>query len=300
MEPHFHLSRREKTDMVLTYLRGSLGYFVIALICACLGMVFNALTPQVIRITVDSILDTEPANLPGFLENIIPLESLRAEPLTALWIAAGAVLLFAILRGLCNYGQRLNLAKGSEGFVKRIRDGLFSHIQHLSYAWHTAHSTGDMIQRCTSDVDVIRNFVCNQLVEVVRTIFLILLYLSIMFSMNVKLSLVATVFIPIVGLFSGVFYRKISSRFKVADEAEGELTTCAQENLTGVRVVRAFGRERYEVERFETKNSRFSQLWIRLGKLLSVYWASGTFLTSLQVMVIILVGVNEKIGRAHV
>ncbi len=296
MEPHFHLSRREKTDMVLTYLRGSLGYFVIALICACLGMVFNALTPQVIRITVDSILDTEPANLPGFLENIIPLESLRAEPLTALWIAAGAVLLFAILRGLCNYGQRLNLAKGSEGFVKRIRDGLFSHIQHLSYAWHTAHSTGDMIQRCTSDVDVIRNFVCNQLVEVVRTIFLILLYLFIMFSMNVKLSLVATVFIPIVGLFSGVFYRKISSRFKVADEAEGELTTCAQENLTGVRVVRAFGRERYEVERFETKNSRFSQLWIRLGKLLSVYWASGTFLTSLQVMVIILVGVNETVN----
>ena len=296
MEPHFHLSRREKTDMVLTYLRGSLGYFVIALICACLGMVFNALTPQVIRITVDSILDTEPAKLPGFLENIIPLESLRAEPLTALWIAAGAVLLFAILRGLCNYGQRLNLAKGSEGFVKRIRDGLFSHIQHLSYAWHTAHSTGDMIQRCTSDVDVIRNFVCNQLVEVVRTIFLILLYLSIMFSMNVKLSLVATVFIPIVGLFSGVFYRKISSRFKVADEAEGELTTCAQENLTGVRVVRAFGRERYEVERFETKNSRFSQLWIRLGKLLSVYWASGTFLTSLQVMVIILAGVNETVN----
>ena len=296
MEPHFHLSRREKTDMVLTYLRGSLGYFVIALICACLGMVFNALTPQVIRITVDSILDTEPANLPGFLENIIPLESLRAEPLTALWIAAGAVLLFAILRGLCNYGQRLNLAKGSEGFVKRIRDGLFSHIQHLSYAWHTAHSTGDMIQRCTSDVDVIRNFVCNQLVEVVRTIFLILLYLFIMFSMNVKLSLVATVFIPIVGLFSGVFYRKISSRFKVADEAEGELTTCAQENLTGVRAVRAFGRERYEVERFETKNSRFSQLWIRLGKLLSVYWASGTFLTSLQVMVIILVGVNETVN----
>ena len=296
MEPHFHLSRREKTDMVLTYLRGSLGFFVIALFCACLGMVFNELSTQVIRITVDSILDTEPANLPGFLENIIPLESLRAEPLTALWIAAGAVLLFAILRGLCNYGQRLNLAKGSEGFVKRIRDGLFSHIQHLSYAWHTAHSTGDMIQRCTSDVDVIRNFVCNQLVEVVRTIFLILLYLSIMFSMNVKLSLVATVFIPIVGLFSGVFYRKISSRFKVADEAEGELTTCAQENLTGVRVVRAFGRERYEVERFETKNSRFSQLWIRLGKLLSVYWASGTFLTSLQVMVIILAGVNETVN----
>ena len=296
MEPHVHLSRREKTDMVLTYLRGSRGYFVLALLCACLSMVFNALTPQVIRITVDSILDAEPANLPGVIENLIPLEALRAKPLTALWLAAGAVLLCAVLRGVCSYGQRLNLAKGSEGFVKSIRDGLFSHIQHLSYAWHTAHSTGDMIQRCTSDVDVIRNFVCNQLVEVVRTIFLIVLYLSIMFSMNVRLSLIALVFIPIVGLSSGVFYRKISSRFQVADEAEGELTTCAQENLTGVRVVRAFGRERYEVERFEKKNRRFSQLWIQLGKLLSVYWASGTFLTSLQVMVIILAGVGEAVG----
>ena len=296
MEPHVHLSRREKTDMVLTYLRGSRGYFVLALFCACLSMVFNALTPQVIRITVDSILDAEPANLPGVIENLIPLEALRAKPLTALWLAAGAVLLCAVLRGVCSYGQRLNLAKGSEGFVKSIRDGLFSHIQHLSYAWHTAHSTGDMIQRCTSDVDVIRNFVCNQLVEVVRTIFLIVLYLSIMFSMNVRLSLIALVFIPIVGLSSGVFYRKISSRFQVADEAEGELTTCAQENLTGVRVVRAFGRERYEVERFEKKNRRFSQLWIQLGKLLSVYWASGTFLTSLQVMVIILAGVGEAVG----
>lgn len=144
-------------------------------------------------------------------------------------------------------------------------------------------------------MDVIRNFVCNQLVEVVRTVFLIILYLSIMFSMNVKLSLVAVLFIPIVGLSSGVFYKKISSRFQVADEAEGELTTCAQENLTGVRVVRAFGRERYEVDRFNRRNQRFSQLWIRLGKLLSIYWASGTLLTCLQVMVIILVGTVETV-----
>ena len=144
-------------------------------------------------------------------------------------------------------------------------------------------------------MDVIRNFVCNQLVEVVRTVFLIALYLTIMFSMNVKLSLVAVLFIPIVGLSSGVFYKKISSRFQVADEAEGELTTCAQENLTGVRVVRAFGRERYEVDRFNQRNDRFSQLWIRLGKLLSIYWASGTLLTCLQVMVIILVGTVETV-----
>ena len=261
-------------------------------------MVFNALTPQIIRITVDSILGSEPLELPGFLQGLIPAEQLRANPLDSLWWAAGAVLLAAALRGLSGYGQRVNLSKGSERFVKRIRDDLFGHIQHLSYAWHTAHSTGDMIQRCTSDVDVIRGFVCNQLVEVVRIVFLIVFYLCIMFTMNLRLSIIAAIFIPIVGISSGVFHKKISSRFKVADEAEGELTTCAQENLTGVRVVRAFGRERYEVDRFREKNNKFSMLWIRLGRLLSVYWASGTLLTCTQVMVILVAGVIEAVeGR---
>ena len=117
-----------------------------------------------------------------------------------------------------------------------------------------------------------------------------------MFSMNLRLSLISALFIPIVGLSSGVFYRKISGRFQAADEAEGDLTTCAQENLTAVRVVRAFGRERYEDEKFNAKNQRFSQLWIRLGKLLSVYWASGTLLTCLQVMVIVVTGACECVA----
>ncbi len=295
MEPQFHLSRHEKTTLVMTYLRPVLGFFAVALLSACLGMVFNALTPQIIKITVDSILAPEPEALPKWIQPWLPLEALRSDKGRALLMAALAVAAMAILRGLCSFGQRIYLSKGSEGFVKRIRDALFGHIQRLSFAWHTAHSTGDMIQRCTSDVDVIRSFVCNQLVEVVRTIFLIGLYLTIMFSMNIKLSLISLAFIPIVGLCSGVFYRRISSRFQTADEAEGELTTCAQENLTGVRVVRAFGRERYEIDRFNEKNERFSKLWIRLGKLLSVYWASGTLLTCLQVMVIILAGTVETV-----
>ncbi len=291
LETQSQLSRREKTRMIFRYLHGNLGYFGVALLFACLGMIFNAMTPQIIKITVDSILGGQPSRLPGFLERWLALSALRQDPIRALWVAAAAVLVTAALRGLCTYGQRVNLAKGSEGFVKGIRDDLFRHIQYLSFAWHTDHPTGDMIQRCTSDVDVIRSFVCNQLVEVVRTVFLIVLYMGIMLSMNLKLSLVSLAFIPIVGLSSGVFYKKISYRFQAADEAEGEMTTCAQENLTGVRVVRAFGREAFEVERFNRKNDRFSDLWIHLGKLLSVYWASGTLLTCLQVMAVILVGV---------
>ena len=298
MESNFKLSRREKTGLVARYLRGCWRYFLAAILFACLSMALNALTPQVIRLTVDSILDDQAPALPAWLLSRLDWAVLRAEPGRALLWAAGAVLLIALVRGLCSYVQRIQLARGSESFVKGIRDDLYRHIQHLSFAWHKNNPTGDIIQRCTSDVDVIRSFVCAQLVEVVRTVFLIFLYLFIMFRMNVRLSLVAALFIPIVGLSSGVFYRKISSRFQAADEAEGALTTCAQENLTGVRVVRAFGRERFEDEKFQEKNRHFSNLWIRLGKLLSVYWASGTLLTCLQVMVIILVGVTEAVhGR---
>ena len=297
MDPHYKLTRQEKLRLVTRYLRGCWKYFLLGIFCACLGMALNALTPQIIRLTVDSILGEKAPELPAFLLEWLRWESLRQQPVRALWLAAIGVLTVAVLRGVCSFGQRLNLAKGSESYVKAIRDDLYRHIQHLTFAWHKAHPTGDIIQRCTSDVDVIRSFVCNQMVEVVRTVFLIVLYMSIMFSMNLRLSLIALLFIPVVGLSSGVFYAKISTRFKAADEAEGELTTCAQENLTGVRVVRAFGREKYEEDKFHEKNHAFSQLWIKLGKLLSVYWASGTLLTALQVMVIILFGIVEAVNR---
>ena len=296
MEPEIKLSGGEKTGIILRYLRGNWGFFIAAILLAYLNTICNAVMPQIIRVTVDSVLDTKDPKLPDLVLRLLPLEELRADPLRALWIAAAGVAIAAAVRGVCIYGMRVNLAKGSEGFVKKIRDDLYSHILRLSFDWHTANATGDIIQRCTSDVEVIRTFVCNQLMEVLRTVFVIVLYVGIMLSMNWRLALVSVVFIPISGLSSWIFYGKISARFKIADEAEGELTTCAQENLTGVRVVRAFGREKYELDRFGEKNEHFSKLWVELGRLLSVYWASGALLTCLQVMAVIVAGTVECVN----
>ena len=289
------LTGRGKAKLVVRYLRPVAWLFAIGLLMSLFSQVFNALIPQIVRVTVDSVLGTEKPQLPAALAGALPIEALRADPAMALVWAAGAVVLFAVLRGFAIFGQRLFLARGSEGFVKGIRDELFSHIQRLPFAWHTAHQTGEMIQRCTSDVEVVRTFVCTQLVEVIRTVILVAVYLYAMFSMNVKLSLVSLAFIPVVALSSGLFYGRIAARFKVADEAEGELTTMVQENLTGVRVVRAFGRESFELGKFNEKNDRFSELWIKLGRVLAVYWASGTLLTCLQVMVILILGVVEAV-----
>ena len=290
MESQTKLSKKDKISLVLRHLEGNWGFFIGAILLAYMNTICNAFIPQIISVTVDSVLGEKEPDLPGFLLTLLPLDRLRSDPWTALWIAAGAVVLAAAVRGVCIYGMRINLAKGSEGFVKKLRDNLYSHIQRLSFDWHTAHATGDIIQRCTSDVEVIRTFVCNQLMEVLRTVFLIALYTGIMLVMNWRLALVSLAFIPVTGLASGVFYGKISTRFQAADEAEGELTTCAQENLTGVRVVRAFGREKFEIDRFAQKNDRFSNLWVELGKVLSVYWASGVFLVCLQIMAVIVAG----------
>lgn len=290
------LSGRDKTRLICRFLRPVLWAFALGLLFSLFSQIFNAIIPQIVRVTVDSVLGAEEPQLPSIISSLLPIEALRSEPARALIWAACAVAVFAVLRGLAIFGQRIFLAKGSEGFVKSIRDQLFSHIQRLPFAWHSEHSTGEIIQRCTSDVEVVRAFVCDQLVEVMRTLILICVYLWAMFSINTKLALVSLAFMPAVALSSGLFYRKIGSRFKVADEAEGELTTMVQENLTGVRVVRAFGRESFELGKFDIRNNRFSELWIKLGYVLSVYWATGTLLTCLQVMVIFILGVVEAVN----
>lgn len=255
--------------MILRFLKGSVHLFFFTLLFSMLVTACNTLTPQVIRYTVDEILT-------GRTELLFP--------------AAVAVAGIAVLSGVFNYLGKMSLSKGSENFMKSIRDTLFLHIEKLPFEWHVRHQTGEIIQRCTSDVDVIRNFVCNQLTDVFRITFLIIVSLSIMFSMNVKISLIALAFIPVIIGYSFFFYSKIAKRFLRADEAEGELSSAVQENLTGVRVVRAFGREAFEIERFDEKNDTFANLWIRLGKLMSAYWAMGDFITGLQIMTVIVVG----------
>ena len=135
-----------------------------------------------------------------------------------------------------------------------------------------------------------RGFVTDQFMNVVRICILLALSLSFMISMNVKLSIVAMVTIPIIICYSLFFHRRIRDRFTECDESEGVLSTIAQENLTGVRVVRAFGREKYEKDRFEKQNNIYTNLWMKLCALLSWFWGIGDLVSLLQVMLIITLG----------
>ncbi|MGL5316116.1 MAG: ABC transporter ATP-binding protein, partial [Peptostreptococcaceae bacterium] len=195
-----------------------------------------------------------------------------------------------------NYLYKVNMAKASDGTIKNLRNKLYSHISRLPFNWHMKNPTGDIIQRCTSDMEVVKNFIGIQLLEFIRIVFLIIISLSLMFSMNRKLTLIAVGFIVVIIAYSVVFYTIIQKKFKAADEAEGELSSLVQENFTGVRVVRAFGRQSYEIERFDEKNIRFSNLWIKLGHVLSFYWGIGDLISGLQVMSIVVFGCIESVS----
>ena len=280
-----------KAAMIFRFLKPCLPLMLTGLFFSAMITVCQAFIPQVIRISVDGVLGSDLSKIPEWVKAFLSEETIRENPGKMLAIAALAVILLAAINIAANYYSKVFAAKGSESFVKGMRDQLYDHIQKLPYSWHVKNQTGDIIQRCTSDVDVVRNFVTNQLMEVFRIIFLIVFYMVIMFSMNVKISLIAVSFFPIVILYSGYFFSKIAQHFQEADEAEGILSSVVQENLTGVRVVRAFGRESFERKRFDEKNERFAGLWIYLGKFLSLYWSIGDLITGIQILTVICMGV---------
>lgn len=273
-------SKNRKIDLIFRFLQGSKGYFAVAIAASLISTILNALTPQIFRFSVDEVLS---GNGGSYLSD-------------KLWVLALMIVAVAVASGIFTYISRTNTAKAGENFAKNLRDTLFIHVQKLPMRWHDRHQTGDIIQRCTSDVEVIRGFVVTQLLEVFRTAFLVVISFVMMFSMNVKLSCIVLLFVPVVIVYSTVFYKLIAKRFTTADEAEGELSTVVQENATGVRVVRAFGREQFEMERFDEKNDAFAKLWIRLGTLSGLYWGIGDLITGLQVVAVIIFGVMEAVN----
>ncbi len=272
--------KNRKIRLTLRFFKGAKRYFIVAVIASFITTVFNSLTPQIFRFTIDSVLDGD--KYPYLAEH--------------LWMIAGVLVGVAMLSGVSMFFSRFFTARAGENFAENMRNALYGHVQRLPSAWHDKNQTGDIIQRCTSDVEVIRNFVVTQLLEVFRTVFLIGVSFTMMWSMNRKLSCIVLLFVPVIVAYSSIFYRLIARRFTDADEAEGELSTVVQENATGVRVVRAFGREQYEMERFRKKNDAFAKLWIRLGTLSGLYWGMGDLITGLQVVTVIVVGALEAVN----
>ena len=277
-------------QLILYFLKGAKRYFLFGACFAALVSVLDLAGPKVISFTVDSVIGTDEPLLPPFLERCLEtaggVGTLRRH---LLWIAL-AVAVLGLLSALCRYLFRSLNARGAERFVERMRNELFAHILTLPYTWIGENSTGDIIQRCTSDVQTIKRFISEQMTALVRTFLLIGLAEVFMAGIHVPVTLAVSAFIPVVIGYSLFFHGKIGSAFEKADVEEGKLSAIAQENLTGVRVVRSFGREKFERDRFERQNKDYTGYWIHLFKLMSAFWASGDVLSGLQTMTVVTLG----------
>ena len=277
-------------ELVWHFLRGSKAYFIIAVVCISLMNLLALIVPRVISYTVDTLITGKESDLPAFIVDAIESIGGSAYIREHLYLIAVFLMVIGALSALCNYLYRYYNNKGAETLVETMRNEIFAHIARLPFSWHTKNQTGDIIQRCTSDVDAVKNFVSGQLTEVFRVVLMVAFSLYFMFTINVKLALIAVILIPINIAYSAYGHKRMGKIFEEADVEEGKLSAVVQENLTGVRVVRAFGRELFEKERFEKQNHDYWKMWIRIDWVLAWFWAIGTLLLSLQTMIVVVLG----------
>lgn len=213
------------------------------------------------------------------------------EPLLAyLIVSALSIVLVTAIGGFFLYLRGRWAAIASESIIRRLRDRLYSHLHHLPVSFHDSTDTGDLVQRCSSDVETIRVFLSSDIVEIGRAIILILTVIPILFWLHADLAYISLMLLPLIFVFAYWFFARVKRVFQITDESEAAMTAVLQENLTGIRVVRAFARQAFEIGRFGERNAEFRDNNYRLVRLMGFYWATGDLIALTQVGLVIYFG----------
>ena len=268
---------------MLALIRRNAGPFAGAMISTVMIVLIGYLTPLLLAETIDCVLTGKPSALPGWA--LAPLRALgwsRAYLADRLWILGLLLVGLNVVNGVFTYLKGRLTAVASENIALELRERLYAHLQALPFSYHVHAQTGDLIQRCTSDVDTIRRFLSVQVMEVVNALLMIVIALVILLGRNARLTLYSVVCVPLLFAFALWYFGKVRKSFREADESEGVMSAVLQENLSGVRVVRAFGQQEREVEKFETVNDDYRRKCFRVNRLLSIYWGVGDIITWAQ------------------
>ena len=215
----------------------------------------------------------------SILDRVTPwIERMTSE----LWMAALLMIGLTATAGFFTFLKVRWSAGASEQIARKLRNQLYDHLQKLPSKYLDKADTGDLVQRCTSDVETMRLFLSAQVVEIANALILLCTALPLMIAIDVRMTLVSLALIPIIITFAIIFFIKVKYRFKAVEKAESEMTTVVQENLTGIRVVRAFAMQQYERDKFAAKNQAYRDHSFRLVSLMSIYWTASDFLVLLQ------------------
>ncbi|MEO2046367.1 MAG: ABC transporter ATP-binding protein [Pirellulales bacterium] len=287
-------------DHVRTFWRitaGSHRLYANALFFLALATLLAYLGPMVIRATIDVILEQRADDAlvdgsPTFLGMILcwGLDPTSLQLKSILLRAALMLGLLVVGSSLCQYFNGRHSSHASESIIRRLRDRLYDHLQRLPCSYHDRAETGDLVQRCTSDVETLHRFLSLQFVEIGRALLLLLTVVPILFLMNWQLAFVALTGAPLVVGFSILFFMRIQPTFRKMDEAEGRMTTVLQENLTGIRVVKAFNRQSHECKKFAEASGEFRNRNFQLIQRISLFWPASDLLVFGQQGAVLLMG----------
>ena len=258
-------------------------YLILGVAATLCATFLTYVTPLVVSFTVDSVIGDKTPELPAALSALFQRMGGRAYFSSHIWVLASLVVLVTLLGGVFTYLRGHCIAFAGEGLAKRLRDRLFTHLEAVPYSYHVGVQTGDLVQRCTSDVETVRRFVQMQAMEVVRTVVMVCTAISIMLPISGAMTAVSTCLLPILVVFSFFYFRGVQRQFTRSDEAEGALSTTLQENLTGVRVVRAFAQESSELDKFTRRNKAYHDITLHLTTLMGAYWGLSDMIGYLQI-----------------
>ncbi len=206
------------------------------------------------------------------------------DPSISLPLVAVGFILLALIEGGGSFLTGRLAAQVAEGSIRRLRNYLFDHIQHLHFSYHDQTETGELISRSTSDVDALRRFFADQAVSFARITLLFIINFIALLMLNVRLAVLSVLVVPVIVGISVFFFKKVSTAYEAYQEQEATLSTTLQENLSGIRVVKAFSRQGYEIKKFEQDNW---EKYIRGKKLLtihSLFWPISDIFCGIQLV----------------
>ncbi len=270
-------------DLTASQRTRYLGAIVALIAASCLLY----LAPLVAMIAIDGVIADDQERASGFVQSMVERMGGRSYLRDHLWNLAIVIVALTTLAGVFTYLRGRWSANASESIARRLRDRLFDHLQRLPCRYFDSAETGDLIQRCSSDVETVRLFLATQIVEIGRASMMLLIPLPLMFLIDVRMTIASVILVPFIVFFSLFFFLRVKKAFKTMDEAEAKMTACVQENLTGIRVVRAFARQEHEIAKFADRNAVHRDLDRQLYDLFAIFWGSSDFLCFLQIGLVV-------------
>ena len=281
--------------MLFTLIAQNKRYYASAVVCTIVTVVIGFMVPLIFSETVDVLLSGNPSNLPAWIKASVLSIGGRSFWLTHFWLIGVLVVALNIVSGVFSYYKERNAAMAGETIAKGLREQIYQKLSYLPFAYHAQAETGDLVQRSTSDVETIRHFLSKQWMEAFHAIAMTVIAFAILINLHAELTWYSMMLVPVILIASYVFFLQIHRKFQESDASEGKMSAVLQENLTGVRVVRAFGMQQQEVEKFNAVSRDFQRKADKLIQVLAVYWGGGDFLSLLQIMITLIICIVKAV-----